>query len=596
MALFQIGTDTRGDFTYTLYEVAASAPASLTTRVLDFLQRKGASSFSFTRYLQPHDVVVDFFDKTSAIFDRVAIAGKQQFLLVIEESSQEIFRGWYVPEVDEESLYIMDNRLRLRFTSGLQLLKDYSWDQTGEMTFNLLLRTLFYKIGYELPIFVNVDFYEENVTTGRFVDNHRTALFGFLQRNPDATYYDVLDHLMAWMKAWCWQEDGYWYVFQYSNREDNVPESIQTNGTSGTSVLSFTKTITTFLKPLKRKILRGFKKIDRTILGISDPSSIQNTVFDDWNDDDSAPIDWMVESGSVTKADSGTNDGEVMQLNANTMTVFHPLYRMTSGRGSFEISINIEIELENNTGTQTVPVLEVILHNNNPVGGAFDKRWVDEDGNLSSTQDYIQLAVVVPGSNPTATINQTINCSVDYPNAALIWAEVRVVATNEFDVDTSAGWYVRAFKVEAGGDMKFGGEVPEQYQSSSEVAGNDDGLIETEITALGDDRTIKPVSDLSYYNGSAWNEGESFTSVQHSPTTKDINTIIIDNYLRKVGTRLTQIKQHVKHSENPKFFQVITMNHFGSDVKYLPYYIERSARVRKQKMYVIEYPADQTLN
>lgn len=593
MALFQIGSDSRGSFTYTLYEEATSTPAALSIRVLDFLQRKGASSFSFDRYLQPHDVVVDFFDKTGAIYERLAIAGKQQFLLVIQESSQEIFRGWYVPEVDEESLYIMDNRLRLRFFTGLKLLEGFTWDQTGEMTLNLLLRTLLYKIGYELPVLTNFLFEEDNVTTGTMIDNHNTALFGFLHRNPNATYYDVLKHFLQWSKCWCWQEDGYWFVYPYSNREDIVPEKINTNGTSTTTIITVSKNISKFLKPLKRQILRGFKKIDRIVQGISDPASISNSTFDDWNDDDSAPTDWAVESGTVTKADSGGNDGEVMQLNADTMTVFHPIYRMSAGRGDFKVTVQVEFEMENNVGEQSVPVLEVILHNN---GVGWTKKWLDEDGNLQDSQTYIQVRYTVPGSDPTVTVNLSASSQFVYPNGALIWAEVRAVATNEHDVDSTAGWYIRHYKVEAGGDLFFGGPVPEDYKVSAEVTGNDDGLVVKESVTLGDEITIKPISDFKYYDGTDWQEATSWTSSKHSPTTKDVNSIIIENYLRKVGTRLTAIKQYVKHSENPKLFQVITMNHFGSDVKYLPYYIERSARPQKQKLYVIEYPADQALN
>jgi hypothetical protein len=475
----------------------------------------------------------------------------------------------------------------------LQLLKDYSWDQTGEMTFNLLLRTLFYKIGYELPIFVNVDFYEDNVTTGRFVDNHRTALFGFLQRNPNATYYDVLKHLLEWSKCWCWQEDGNWFVYPYSNRDDIVPEKINTDGTSNSAVQTVAKTITKFLKPLSRRTLRGFKSITRTVQGISDPASISNSTFDDWNNDDTAPVDWIVESGTVSKIDSGGNDSEVMQLNADSMTVFHPIYRMSGGRGDFKVSVQVEFEMENNVGEQSVPVLEVILHNN---GVGWTKKWLDEDGNLSDTQTYIQVRYTVPGTDPTVTVNLTVSPQFVYPNGALIWAEVRAVATNEHDVDSSAGWYIRHYKVEAGGDLFFGGAVPEQYSVSAEVSGNDDGIAIQETTAIGDDLTVKPIADLNYYDGSAWQAATSWTSSKHGATTKDINSIIIENYLRKVGKRLTLIKQHVKHSENPKFFEVITMNHLGSDVDYIPFYIERTARVQKQKLYVIEYPADQTLN
>ncbi len=597
MAIYSIGSYTLGNFLYSLFEEASSAPSSQAIRVLDHFQRKGTPNFTYNQTLLPHDVRVDFLDRDGSLFNRVSTATAGQFLIIIYRSGSEIFRGWYVPEVDEESLSVRDVRLKLRFADGLELLKQHSWPG-GANTFADLFRELFDKIGYQLPIAVNVDLEADGTTSSPvFVNHHRTDLFGLLNRKPEATYYDVLVEILTLLKAWCWQENGEWYIYQYSNRHNTAVEWIDVDDIVQPKTRLVEKTVSRFLAPIRRKRLKGIKRINRTVQAISKEAEVTNTDFEQWNENDSEAIGWEVESGSIAKVDSLTDDGALLRFNNSSMAVIQPIYRMIGGRGDFNVSVKVEFESVNGSGVQAVPVAEIILHNNNPVGpGSWEKRWL-HSGGLSATQTYLRAEYEIPSGiteDPT-TVSATASASTIIPNAAVIWAEIKLVSTNDPDVDDSAGWYMKYVEVTAGGDIKFGGPVPDQYLETAQVSGNSDADVITDIVSLGDDVLVKHKSDFEHYTGSAWEQSTGWKTSNHS-SAESINQVCIDNWLRKLGKRLNVIKLNVKHSEDVDLIDLYTMDHFGSDEEFIPFYIEATASTRKKKLYVVEYPSDQALS
>lgn len=601
MSLHEIATYSQGDLEYTLYEEAASAPATVAMRVLNHKSRVGVNRYDLNAVLLPHDVTVLFHDPNGDLRDRLTGASTKQFFLKIERDSVMEFQGPLVPDLGSKSHAVRSTTLQLTFSDGIELLKDVAWDQAGlYLTWAALLRQLFDQLGYELPIRACFDIEADGVTSGATISNHRTNMQGLLDRKPTATYHDVLKEFLRSFKAHAFQEDGYWWVRQYGNRDSSDIEEIAVGGVVSTVVASPAKTITKLRLPSNERAHRGIHTLNRKVLHSPDDFAVRNGQFLDWDGSD-------IKEWDVTAAYSRHYDyseGETaLEFNFETMNAIQTINHSVVGAHVIEINLRAVFEINQIAGTHDIEMMMIRLEHHGHTSGPSSHpqySYVDSTGAVVTTPlTKIEHQVVIPSSSASyqeEDISKTITFATDrYFNG---FVKVYLVSGNNPNMKTDNGWVIRWYKA----DLKITKSAAKNdfstYDYPIPAASNDCGAVVDEEVYLSDLYMYKIFSDFEYYDGSAWQiagresvtDTNAWKSSNHPSGDEDFNEVIAENFIAKTGEPLRFHKLHVAYSEQPKLHQLITMNLEGSDETYLPMYIERTASEKQIKLYVVSYP------
>ena len=186
---------------------------------------------------------LDFTIRDNSKLFRTAIDGKEIGDIVLEftEDSNTLFKGFVIPEF-QRSLAWKDNpEYKISAYDGINGLKGFDWDITGEKTLRSMIFEICDKIGLSLVYNILFDWEHDSkhVSTSH-VDALRNRAEHLL--NEGGTYYDALKMLCEFFNAQFFQAGGEWYFMQRHMRDGTSMTNYPSTG--GTETVDYLFNIT----------------------------------------------------------------------------------------------------------------------------------------------------------------------------------------------------------------------------------------------------------------------------------------------------------------------------------------------------------------
>ncbi len=163
---------------------------------------------------------LDFTIRDTTKLFRTAIDGKEIGDVVLEftEDGSTLFKGFVIPEFQRSLAWKSNPEYKISAYDGINGLKGFTWDITGEKTLRSMIYQICTKIGLSLRINMVFDWEHDSkhVSTDH-VDAIRIRAEHLL--NEGGTFYDALKTLCEFFNAQFFQAGGEWYFMQRHERD-----------------------------------------------------------------------------------------------------------------------------------------------------------------------------------------------------------------------------------------------------------------------------------------------------------------------------------------------------------------------------------------
>ena len=186
---------------------------------------------------------LDFTIRDNTKLFRTAIDGKEIGDIVLEftEDGNTLFKGFVIPEFQRSLAWKSNPEYKISAYDGINGLKGFTWDVTGEKTLRSMIFEICDKIGLSLVYNILFDWEHDSkhVSTSH-IDALRNRAEHLL--NEGGTYYDALKMLCEFFNAQFFQAGGEWYFMQRHMRDGTSMTNYPSTG--GTETVDYLFNIT----------------------------------------------------------------------------------------------------------------------------------------------------------------------------------------------------------------------------------------------------------------------------------------------------------------------------------------------------------------